>query len=97
MPPVISPFSFGSLPLNAGEIAQLQCLVPTGDLPLAVAWAFPGADAPSARGVSTMALSERISLLMIGAVDTRHIGNYTCTARNAAGAVSYTAPLTVKG
>lgn len=96
-PPTINPFYFGELPLPVGQIAQLQCVVPSGDLPLNISWAFPGDDAAVARGVTVMKLAERVSLLMIGAVDPRHVGNYTCVASNAAAAASYSAPLAVKG
>jgi len=41
--PQISPFSFGDEPLNRGEVASVNCVVPKGDLPLDIYWTLNSA------------------------------------------------------
>nr|CAD7258839.1 unnamed protein product [Timema shepardi] len=95
VPPSISPFSFGYLPMNAGVVAQIQCIVAYGDLPVAISWKFPGDNALSSSGVTTMKIADRVSILMIAAVTSKHSGNYTCVASNDAGRETFSAPLII--
>lgn len=83
--------------MNAGEFANLQCIVPTGDLPLTIKWSYPGEEMGGSSGVITKKVADRVSMLMISAITAKHAGNYVCTAENAAGKSSYTAQLTVNG
>nr|CAD7199658.1 unnamed protein product [Timema douglasi] len=95
VPPSISPFSFGNLPMNAGVVAQIQCIVAYGDLPVTISWKFPGDNAPSSSGVTTMKIADRVSILMIAAVTSKHSGNYTCVASNDAGRETFSTPLII--
>lgn len=92
VPPSISPFSFGNLPLNAGVIAQLQCIVAYGDLPISTSWVYPDSD-----HVTTLKVADRVSLLTINELSAKHSGNYTCIASNAAGRTAFMTPLVING
>lgn len=86
--------------MSAGNMGQLQCIVTEGDTPLQITWTFHGTTDTSTNsqsGVSTMKLGQKSSVLMIESVTSEHTGNYTCTARNAAGVANYTAELIVTG
>jgi hypothetical protein len=48
-------------------------------------------------GVSTTKIGSKVSLLSIDHVIAGHSGNYTCTARNAAGFDNHTALLLING
>ncbi|XP_048260984.1 Down syndrome cell adhesion molecule-like protein Dscam2 isoform X49 [Bombus terrestris] len=95
VPPTIQQFSFTKLPMNAGEFANLQCIVPTGDLPLNIRWSYPGEEMGGSSGVLAKKVADRVSMLMISIITARHAGQYVCTAENAAGTVSHSTTLTV--
>lgn len=97
MPPTVQEFAFTKLPMNAGEFANLQCIVPTGDLPLAIRWSYPGVEMGGSSGVIAKKVADRVSMLMISVITARHAGDYVCTAENAAGTSSYSTLLTVNG
>jgi hypothetical protein len=83
--------------MNAGEFANLQCIVPVGDLPLKIRWTYPGERIGGASGVLVKKVADRVSMLMITAITARHAGKYVCTAENAAGSTSYATSLVVNG
>lgn len=85
------------LPMNAGEFANLQCIVPTGDLPLNIRWSYPGEEMGGSSGVIAKKVADRVSMLMISIITARHAGEYVCTAENAAGTASHSTILTVNG
>ncbi|KAJ8667920.1 hypothetical protein QAD02_009583, partial [Eretmocerus hayati] len=93
--PTIQPFAFTKIPMNAGEFANLQCIVPVGDLPLRIRWTYPGDSIGGASGVLVKKVADRVSMLMIQSISARHAGDYICTAENDAGDVSYATPLIV--
>lgn len=97
VPPTIQQFSFTKLPMNAGEFANLQCIVPTGDLPLNIRWSYPGEEMGGSSGVLAKKVADRVSMLMISVIAARHAGEYVCTAENAAGTASHSTTLTVNG
>ncbi|CAD1475933.1 unnamed protein product, partial [Heterotrigona itama] len=97
VPPTIQQFSFTKLPMNAGEFANLQCIVPTGDLPLNIRWSYPGEEMGGSSGVLAKKVADRVSMLMISVITARHAGEYVCTAENAAGTASHSTTLTVNG
>jgi len=100
VPPVIVPFSFGDeQAVDAGASVQASCMVSFGDTPLTITWSFYGAESTTAsqKGVSTMKIGSRSSVLVIESVNFDHSGLYTCTAKNAAGSTDYMAKLTVNG
>ena len=83
--------------MNAGEFANLQCAVPSGDLPLKIRWTYPGQEMGGASGVLARKVADRISMLMIPVIEARHAGEYICTSENAAGTASESTMLTVNG
>ncbi|XP_051153587.1 cell adhesion molecule Dscam2 isoform X14 [Leptopilina boulardi] len=94
--PQISPFTFGEDPVNAGEIASVQCAVLKGDLPLEVSWMFNGHQIQSdQRDIIIIDNGKRHKQLTIDAVAARHAGEYTCIASNIAGSISRTAILDI--
>ncbi|XP_076297111.1 Down syndrome cell adhesion molecule 1 isoform X29 [Lasioglossum baleicum] len=95
VPPTIQQFSFTKLPMNAGEFENLQCIVPTGDLPLNIRWSYPGEEMGGSSGVLAKKVADRVSMLMISVITARHAGEYVCTAENAAGTASHSTTLTV--
>jgi hypothetical protein len=82
--------------LTVGSFATLQCIVGTGDLPLVIQWEYPGIHEPNS-GISTMLAGDRVSLLTIPVVASKHFGNFTCIASNSAGHDMYTTLLMING
>ena len=97
MPPRIVPFDFGDEPFTSGISAHTVCAASEGDLPMEINWAFHGQPHSSMMGISTSKIGARSNVLQIESVAAAHSGNYTCTARNAAGTRNYTATLIVFG
>ena len=92
------PLSFGKKIANEGDFAQLTCVIVSGDEPITLSWSFHGRDVSTSElGVKTMNVGSRTSLLIIASVGHRHMGAYTCKARNVAGSASQTADLKVNG
>lgn len=75
----------------------MTCLVSEGDLPLEITWHFEGDTLDELEGISITSIGKRGSLLLIEPVSEAQSGNFTCTARNKAGVVDYTASLSVYG
>lgn len=96
VPPTITPFSFGSSPLNAGGFVNLQCIVGSGDLPVNITWAYPGNDTLKPT-VTTSKVADRVAMLTIDVLTANHAGNYTCVATNSAQTVTHTATLQING
>jgi hypothetical protein len=94
--PHIIPFALDE-DVNTGESVQLNCHVSKGDKPLKITWNFHGEELSSHMGIATTKIGDRTSLLTISSVMAGHSGNYTCTARNAAGSISYTTSVHVNG
>jgi hypothetical protein len=94
--PHIIPFALDE-EVNTGESVQLNCHVSKGDKPLKITWNFHGEELSSHMGIATTKIGDRTSLLTISSVMAGHSGNYTCTAHNAAGSVSYTTTVHVNG
>jgi hypothetical protein len=97
VPPRITPFTFGTAPLESGSVAQVQCLVDTGDPPLSITWHFHGKNVSSQMGITTGRFGQRSSILSIDHVIAGHAGVYTCVARNSFGEASFAAALNVNG
>jgi len=76
---------------------QAMCVVPEGDLPIHITWTFHGDDVAttnSQKGITTTKFGHRSSILLIDPVESS--GNFTCSAKNSAGVVNYTAELLVQ-
>ncbi|GBP44660.1 Hemicentin-2 [Eumeta japonica] len=101
VPPTIVPFSFGAVPANPGDAAQVHCLAAKGDAPLDISWTFSSDTVDGAaslqRDISTVPLGPRASVLVIDSVTANHQGDYTCIVRNAAGRAEHAATLLVNG
>lgn len=97
--PQILSFSFGEEPANWGEVVTAVCTIVKGDLPIVISWSFNGQtlDAENNKGIVIANTNSRVSLMTIEAASASHVGEYTCTAENAAGSTSYTTTLAVNG
>jgi Immunoglobulin I-set domain len=93
--PQLLPFAFEAV--NAGDMTAVQCTVVKGDSPIHIVWLFNGTELKSGEGVAVMTSGTRLSSLSIEAVRAENAGEYTCLARNAAGASNHTAYLHVNG
>ena len=105
MLPQIVPFSFGDEQVNQFDMVSTMCTVNKGDMPIDISWEFTSSLVEprvprklyTNDGILLSRGSTRISTLSIDSVRDRHSGNYTCRAKNQAGASEYTAVLSVKG
>lgn len=97
VPPRITPFEFEDGPINAGEYTSIQCMVPSGDLPLNITWLFNGKNIKNYQEISVSKTGRRGSTLMIESTSYSLSGNFTCVASNQAGEMQYTAELQVNG
>ncbi|XP_058460355.1 cell adhesion molecule Dscam2 isoform X7 [Malaya genurostris] len=101
--PQIVPFSFGEEQVNQYDMVSAMCTVNKGDMPIDISWEFTPTllEPHTARklftsdGVLLSRGSSRISTVSIDSVRDRHSGNYTCRAKNQAGAVEFTTTLSV--
>lgn len=96
VPPRIVPFSFEE-PIFAGQSIQVSCSITAGDSPIQIDWKFAGADVPQNFGIEVQSVGRRGSVLIFDSADSKHGGNYTCSATNVAGTVHYSATLNVHG
>lgn len=95
--PQILPFEFGE-PVDALDMATVNCAVTKGDLPVDVYWKFNGYRVfGSNDGILITRSGQRISVLSIESARSRHSGVYTCIASNSAGSVEHSAELHVNG
>lgn len=83
--------------MSTGETAQVTCSVSTGDQPLDISWRFEGQTVSGVPGVSATKVGKKTSVLLIDPVAAEHRGNYTCTVKNPAGVVNFTAALYING
>ncbi|XP_044595819.1 Down syndrome cell adhesion molecule-like protein Dscam2 isoform X8 [Cotesia glomerata] len=94
--PGIAAFTFGDEPANSGETVAATCTVIKGDRPIEIEWALNG-NPISHNNFPDISIvtSKSVSFLTIDGVTARHVGEYTCSASNAAGGTSYSASLIV--
>jgi len=95
--PQIAPFTFGDDTLNAGELASATCSITKGDSPITIVWYFNETEIESGDEVVVSKIGRKISTLSIESVHASHMGQYSCVAKNAAGATNFTTFLHVKG
>lgn len=91
------PFTFGDETINAGDVVSVQCTVTKGDSPIQISWLFNGTDLESSDDVIISKTSRKVSSLTIDSVRASHMGEYTCTAKNAAGASNFSTTLHING
>lgn len=100
VPPKIIPFTFGDDPMNFGETVSVSCIISGGDLPIDLFWYFNGRalnDYDNLNNILLEKKGKKLYLLMIESLSAKHIGNYTCSAKNTAGIDEYSAILNVNG
>lgn len=97
VPPQILSFTFGDAPVNAGDMAAVQCMIVKGDAPTSLEWRFNGEIVEPGLGISISPTNPRISTLSIEAVNAEHRGAYSCLASNPVGQTNHTAVLNVNG
>ncbi|KAG5309252.1 DSCL protein, partial [Acromyrmex insinuator] len=94
VPPRIAPFEMADRAVNWGDSVSAVCTVVNGDTPLEITWALNGMPIEENHRIS-VTTTKRNSLLSIDSASPSHAGTYTCVASNAAGAITYSAELTV--
>ncbi|KAH6921909.1 hypothetical protein HPB50_006454 [Hyalomma asiaticum] len=97
-PPSIRSFSFPS-EIALGEEVIVVCSVKKGSSSdsYSIGWQKDGRAVSETGRVSTSSHSKGSATLLIASLEPEDVGNYTCTARNAFGTDSFTAPLVVNG
>ncbi|XP_050081290.1 cell adhesion molecule Dscam2 isoform X41 [Anopheles maculipalpis] len=93
--PQIMPFEFGEDPFDSSSTVSVQCVVTKGDVPIDIGWMFNGRRISSNDGITVSKLGQKMSTLYIESIRSRHAGNYTCRASNAAGSVEHSSELKV--
>lgn len=78
-------------------MASVQCIVPSGDLPLEIVWLLNLKPLIGIDGIAITKMGKRSSVLTIDFVTGKHAGNYTCQVTNNAATVNLTAALVVNG
>lgn len=96
VPPQISPFDFGEVPVNSGDVAVVSCVVIKGDFPLNISWLFNGKTLFNQIGIS-LTNNRRSSQLTVESVSSENAGEYSCIAKNDAGESVHSAILNVNG
>lgn len=83
--------------MHSGQYVQVQCLISDGDLPISFSWDLNGRELDEFPEIVASKMGKRSSILSIESVSYTNTGNYTCTARNAAGIARHTAQLLING
>nr|XP_054924918.1 titin-like [Dermacentor andersoni] len=97
-PPSIRRFSFPP-EIALGEEVIVLCSVKTGSPAdsYSITWQKDGRGIVKTDRVSTSSQTKGSATLLIASLEPEDVGNYTCTASNAFGSDSFTAPLVVNG
>ncbi|KAG5890611.1 hypothetical protein JTB14_005121 [Gonioctena quinquepunctata] len=95
VPPQITPFDFGNVPVHAGQFVQVSCTAFEGDMPIYIDWLLNGASLEEFPEISLSTVGKRTSFLSIDSVSYTHAGNYTCQAKNQASTSTFTSELQV--
>lgn len=94
--PQISPFEFEN-PVDASGMAAVQCAITVGDPPFEIYWKKNGRKIDSNDGIIILRSGQRLSILNIESVQSRHAANYSCVVKSQAGIIEFTARLYVNG
>lgn len=78
-------------------MVTVQCAIGGGDLPVNIEWLLNGSPLTPDLEILTEKRGTRVNILTIDAVSAKHAGNYTCVARNYAGATEHYSSLIVNG
>lgn len=102
--PQITPFNFGDdEDINLDEAVAVTCIITKGDTPIGIWWTLLDdfnnfeRNLTTSDGVMITRNNQKVSVLTIESVKSRHRGNYTCHAKNKAGITQYSAFLSVNG
>lgn len=95
--PQIAPFNFGEERINEMDMVSAYCTVNKGDLPIDITWTKNGRQVYTNNGVVVTHTSQRISVVSIEAVQSKHSGTYSCIATNSAGSNTFSTLLEVNG
>uniref|UniRef100_T1JP33 Down syndrome cell adhesion molecule-like protein Dscam2 n=1 Tax=Strigamia maritima TaxID=126957 RepID=T1JP33_STRMM len=95
VPPKIVPFTFQDEHLLEGMLVRVSCVVSRGDLPLTINWLKDSHPIPKDLSITISDFDEYSSILSIENVTSKHNGNYTCIASNAAASIKYSTLLFV--
>uniref|UniRef100_T1JP35 Down syndrome cell adhesion molecule n=1 Tax=Strigamia maritima TaxID=126957 RepID=T1JP35_STRMM len=95
IPPKIVPFTFQDEHLLEGMLVRVSCVVSRGDLPLTINWLKDSHPIPKDLSITISDFDEYSSILSIENVTSKHNGNYTCIASNAAASIKYSTLLFV--
>lgn len=101
--PQIFPFTFGDDPIYLDETVTVSCTITKGDVPVHIWWTLSNYDDKIEKNLTTndgvviTRNSQKISVLAIEAVKSRHRGNYTCYASNRAGTFTTSSYLSING
>jgi hypothetical protein len=100
VPPKITPFFFGEEPMNYGDTVSVQCIITGGDLPVSIHWLWNNKTIDELYFSNDIQIEKRgkkISMLSIEAVTAKHIGTFSCIAKNHAGITEHSSDLNVNG
>lgn len=81
--------------LNLGDQVDLMCSLRRGSPPVTFTWYHNGKEITQDDNVGSFVHLAGKSILVVDKITRDHIGNYTCSVRNPAGADSYTVQLFV--
>jgi hypothetical protein len=91
------PFSFSDESINAGDVVSVQCTVAKGDSPITISWLFNNTEIETNDEIVISKIGRKISSLSIESARAVHMGEYTCVAKNAAGASNFSTTLHING
>ena len=101
---MIAPFNFGEDEWNLDDSVTVTCSVSKGDLPMKIWWQFSDGhenqlsyNLTTNDGIVITRNSQKLSVLNIETVKSRHRGNYTCFASNKGGFAQHSAYLAING
>lgn len=83
--------------MDANDVATTQCAISRGMPPFEIYWKKNGFRIDSNDGILITRSGQRVSMLTIESVQSRHNANYTCVVKSQAGIIEHTASLHVNG
>lgn len=95
--PQVLPIDFGSDKFFEGDLAQANCVLRKGDLPVTFHWIFNDKPLVASDSIEILNIGGRTSLLTINPIQGYHQGNFTCIATNMAGTATAEASMIVNG
>lgn len=102
MLPQIGAFNFEE-EYNLNDAVSAVCSITKGDQPLKIFWSFTDAETSVERNLTTndgviiTRNGNKLSVLNIESIKSRHRGIYKCISANKAGVAEYSATLAING